>query len=47
MYRDNENEQELINEFNKVVEQSRLAEIQFEEYCRLMKEMMLQGSTNN
>lgn len=46
MYQNND-ENDLMEELQDVIEQAKLMEIQFDEYCRAMKEMMLAGSTNN
>ena len=43
----NSDENDLMEELQDVIEQAKLMEIQFDEYCRAMKEMMLAGSTNN
>ncbi|MBO5947510.1 hypothetical protein J6Q66_01585 [bacterium] len=47
MYQNNDENNKMMEELHEVFAQAELMQMQFDDYCRIMKEMMLAGSTNN
>ena len=47
MYRDFNNEEELIAELTEIIANTMSIEEQYDMYCEMMKEMFLSGSNNN
>ena len=47
MYRDFNNEEEIIAELSEIIMNTMTIEEQYDIYCQMMKKMFLSGSTNN